>query len=195
MFKLLTSILIVTNAFSFIPEKFRMNYIQEFKSLVSRDNRTAKGVFEYKFPSNLRINQDTPEKMIYVSNKNKTWLYRAPLFDDEPGEVTVTTGQDTGLSTFFDILKNGLTSNAYYQVQDKNHEAVLIFNNSAIKKTGIKMAKLQFKKDKQFENTEKMFITYEDGREVTMTLSNIDKEAKFEKDNFLFIPPKGSKIN
>jgi len=173
-----------------------MNYIQEFKSQVSQKNRRATGVFEYKYPSNLKVDQDQPEKLTYVSNSKTTWIFRAPLFDDEPAEVTVHKGQEASLSNFFDILKDGLKTNGNYSVVLTDAEALLTFNKSAAKSTGIKTAMLKFsnKKNLSFEGLSGIDISYLDGRMVELKLSNIATKVKFPKKHFVFDIPKGAKV-
>ncbi len=195
MYKILI-ILFSFSALAFIPDSFRMNYIQEFKSQVSQKNRRATGVFEYKYPSNLKVDQDQPEKLTYVSNSKTTWIFRAPLFDDEPAEVTVHKGQEASLSNFFDILKDGLKTNGNYSVVLTDAEALLTFNKSAAKSTGIKTAMLKFsnKKNLSFEGLSGIDISYLDGRMVELKLSNIATKVKFPKKHFVFDIPKGAKV-
>lgn len=173
-----------------------MNYTQEFKSQVSQQNRSGTGVFEYKYPSNLKIDQEKPEKLVYVSNSKTTWIYRAPLFDDEPAEVTVHKGQAASLSSFFDILKDGLKTNGNYSVAIKGSEALLTFNKSASKSTGIKTATLKFNKADRliFDELNIIDISYTDGRLVELKLSNIATKVTFPAKHFVFEIPKGAKV-
>lgn len=191
---IILSFLISLSSLAFVPKQFSMSFEQEFKSLVNGEKRKAKGIFEYLYPGNLRIDQTSPEKLLYVSNKKKTWIFRAPLFDDEPAEVTVSKGQDSGLSAFFDILKNGLETNAYYQVEKSDKFAKLIFNKNAIKETGIKITEINFKGDLIFSKVDNILIKYDDGREVLLTVSNVNETIKFTKDHFQFQIPKGAKV-
>lgn len=194
MSKIIVALVISFSSLAFIPKQFSMNFEQEFKSLVNGEKRKASGTFEYMYPGNLRIDQTSPEKLLYVSNSKKTWIFRAPLFDDEPAEVTISKGQDSGLSTFFDILKNGLETNAYYQVEKKAKFAKLIFNKNAIKDTGIKITEINFKDDLTFSKVDNILIKYDDGREVLLTVSKINENVKYDKAHFVFLVPKGAKV-
>lgn len=195
MSKIIISIFFLSiNSFAFIPKQFSMSFEQEFKSLVNGERRKAQGVFEYLYPGNLRIDQTSPEKLLYISNNKKTWIFRAPLFDDEPAEVTVSKGQESGLSAFFDILENGLETNAYYQVEKKDKFAKLVFNKNAIKDTGIKTTEINFKDNLIFSKVDTILIKYDDGREVLLTISNVNETVKFAKDHFQFQIPKGAKV-
>lgn len=192
--KLILSSFFCLSILSFIPEQFRMNYTQEFKSMVAGEKRSASGVFEYQYPGKLKIDQKNPEQLIYTTNKKNTWVYRAPLFDDEPAEVTVSKGQESGLSKFFDILKNGLSSNEEYKVEKNGKEYKLSFTDKSKKITGVAIAIIYFKEKDRFEDIDHIIIKYEDGREVDLMLSSIDTKVKFAKKYFDFEIPKGAKV-
>lgn len=184
-----------TQVFAFLPNSFKTEYIQEFKSKVDKGNRKATGIFEYKYPSNLRLDQSQPEKLLYVSNSKTTWIYRAPFFEDEAPEVTIHKGQETSLSNFFDILKAGLKTNAHYVVKLDKSMAKITFNKNAIRKTGVKSAQLVFDgKDKNFDKMKQIVIQYEDGRDVKLDLKNTKTNVNFSKKYFEFEVPKNAKI-
>ncbi|OIQ15696.1 MAG: hypothetical protein BM556_17215 [Bacteriovorax sp. MedPE-SWde] len=195
MFKSLILVFLSANILAFLPSSFRTEYIQEFKSKVDKGHRKASGIFEYKYPSNLRLDQSAPEKLLYVSNSKTTWIYRAPFFEDEAPEVTVHKGQETGLSNFFDILKSGLKTNGNYRVENKALVTKIFFNKNAKKRTGVNEAILSFsKKKKSFNLLNQIIIKYEDGRNVKLDLKNTKVDLKFKKKYFIFKIPKNAKI-
>ena len=184
-----------TQVLAFLPNSFKTEYVQEFKSKVDKGTRRAAGVFEYKYPSNLRLDQSMPEKLLYVSNSKTTWIYRAPFFEDEAPEVTIHKGQETSLSNFFDILKAGLKTNGNYSVKSSKEKAVIKFNKTAVRKTGVKEATLNFAKGKKvFTSLKNIIIKYEDGRDVKLELKNTKVDLKFKKKYFQFKVPKNAKI-
>jgi outer membrane lipoprotein-sorting protein len=195
MKKILITILASASALAFLPSSFKTEYVQEFKSKVDKGTRRAAGVFEYKYPSNLRLDQKMPEKLLYVSNSKTTWIYRAPFFEDEAPEVTIHKGQETGLSNFFDLLKAGLKTNGNYQVTSKKNSSFIKFNKNAVKKTGVKEATLNFLgKKKVFSKLKNISIKYEDGRDVKLELKNTKVDVKFKKKYFHFDIPKKAKV-
>lgn len=192
--KRLFLIFLTTNIFAFVPNSFSTKYVQIFESKVGKGERKAEGIFEYMYPSNLRVDQVGPEKILYVSNKNKTWIYRPPFFDDEAPEVTVHKGQDKSLSSFFDILKSGLKTNANYKVVTKKNVAELSFNNQAKRATGLDGASLEFDKDMTFKSIKSISLAYTDGRKVRLNLKETKVDVKFKKNHFVFDIPKNAKI-
>jgi len=184
-----------TQILAFLPNSFSTEYVQEFKSKVDKGTRKATGLFEYKYPSNLRLDQSAPEKLLYISNNKTTWIYRAPFFDDEAPEVTIHKGQETSLSNFFDILKSGLKTNGNYSVKSNKTKADIKFNKHAVRKTGVKAATLNFSsKKKTFSDLKNIMIKYEDGRDVKLELKNTKVDIKFKKKYFHFKVPKNAKI-
>ena len=98
------------------------------------------------FLGQIRFESSTPSTVIFTSNGEKAWYYRAPFIEGEQGEVTETSAKNGNMSyiKFFDSLKNGLVTNKYYNVVSSD-VIKLKFNEASAKILGLKESNLSFK--------------------------------------------------
>jgi len=186
-------------ASEFLAKSFKSNFVQEFKSGASGKIKTSSGILFYQYPGSIRLEVTDPDdSLIYVSNPRKTWYYRPPFIEGEPGELSVSPKGNTLVAKFFDSLSSGLKSNKLYSVKMKNSDLyVLSFSKAKIKEIGIKDAALKFKDSKQlqFENLEYIDLTYKDKKKVRLKFSQMVANPKFDNKTFLFEVPANTNIN
>lgn len=185
----------------FLPQSFSAKFEQEYVSLLKGKTKKGEGSIDYRYPSNIRFETSTPSQVIFVSNGVKAWYYRAPFIEGEEGEITETSAKE-GSSVyikFFDLLKNGLTSNALYDVKNAGDGMhVMTFKAKAAKEFGIKEAILTFNsaKDKEFSELKKIDLLFPDGKKSSLTFSNLKINPAMEASKFNFqAPPKTKKTN
>ena len=185
----------------FLPQSFSAKFEQEYVSLLKGKTKKGEGSIDYRYPSNIRFETSTPSQVIFVSNGVKAWYYRAPFIEGEEGEITETSAKE-GSSVyikFFDLLKNGLTSNALYDVKNAGDGMhVMTFKAKAAKEFGIKEAILTFNsaKDKEFSELKKIDLLFPDGKKSSLTFSNLKINPVMEASKFNFqAPPKTKKTN
>ena len=136
----------VTLAAEFLPKTFSAKFEQEYESTLKGKIKKGYGNIDYKFPGHIRFESSTPSTVIFTSNDEKSWYYRAPFIEGEQGEVTETSAKNGSMSyiKFFDSLKNGLVSNKYYAVES-GELVKLKFNEASAKILGLKESNLSFK--------------------------------------------------
>jgi len=139
---------------------------------------------------------EKPQKILFVSNKSKSWVYRPPFIEGEKGEVTEKNTDSTGLAGLLDSLQMGLENNKHYKVLKNRDKVLLNFNEKSEKRFGIKEGELKFNSKSQvFSNLSQLKVTYPDGHKVTFKLSKILKNRKFDTSFFRFTPPKNTNIS
>lgn len=185
---------------SFLPDSFKAQFVQKYISAIKGKEKRSEGHLEYRFPGKLRLEMISGSKFLYVTNSKKTWFYRPPFIEGEPGELRIGNKGDRILSYFFDGLKKGLKSNKLYSVMKKGKMYSLKFSKEEVKKTNVKAANLYFSGESQFINLEKLEITRNDGKVLTYQLSKIEPNVSIKNARFHFEAPKntrtiGVKIN
>lgn len=192
----LTLFVISTSAFAdFLPSAFTSKFEQEYISTLKGKTKKGSGSIEYKYPGQIRFETNTPSTVIFTSNGVKAWYYRAPFIDGEQGEVTESSAKE-GSSIyikFFDSLKNGLTSNDYYQVKTGD-PAILSFKASLSKELGIKESRLHFKtKAQKFDNIEMIELVFLDGKTSKLKFVDLKINPDLGAGRFNFVPPANTK--
>lgn len=183
----------------FLPQSFSTRFEQEYKSILKGNMKKGEGSIDYKYPSNIRFETTTPSPVVFVSNGIKSWYYRAPFIAGEEGEVSVSNANEANsvYIKFFDSLKNGLVSNAFYDVKNAGDGIhVIIFKAKTAKEFGLKEATLIFNsaKDKDFSNLSKIEILFPDGKKSTLKFLELKINPALDSQKFNFvIPPKTRK--
>lgn len=196
MKKLLLLTIISNMALGFVPGSFSTKYKQIVKNQLTGTPKESNGTFDYQYPGKLRLEQVGTDALVYVTNEKTTWYKRDGFMPGDPAEIVIHKGSDKGLSNFFDLLKSGLKTNKNYKVKDSEKYSVLVFEEKAVKDTGVIETKLVFKStDKKFSNLSKIEINYADGKSVNLELSNIATNKKFQEKNFILQVPKGANVS
>lgn len=180
-----------------MPKSFSAQFEQKIISVRTKKVKTSKGNIDYKYPSHIRFNTKQPDEITFVSNPDKTYFYTAPFIEDEPGELNIKKSKDEPISKFFDVLQTGLVSNQIYKVlkNDKNPLNIkLNFNKEFQDQVGIKSAIIDFKGKISFSTIESIKIQYLKQDDVTLVLKEVSLNPKFKADQFVFRPPKNTKI-
>jgi outer membrane lipoprotein carrier protein len=185
----------------FLPQSFSAKFEQEYVSILKGNTKKGQGSIDYKYPSNIRFETSTGNRVIFVSNGTKSWYYRAPFIEGEEGEVTESKAQE-GNSVyikFFDSLKNGLSANSLYDVKNAGDGVhVITFKAKSAKDFGIKEAVLTFNsaKDKEFSELKKIDLLFPDGKKTSLKLMDLKVNPSFDAQKFNFVaPPKTKKTN
>ena len=180
---------------NFLPRSFSASFEQVYLSSLTKKEKKSWGNLSYKFPGNIKFEVQKPKKILFISNKKKSWIYRPPFIEGEKGELTIKNTSRTGLAALLDSLQLGLTNNAYYKVNKNNKIVSLVFNIESEKKFGIKKGRLIFKTTNySFKNLVELKITYPDKRKVSFKLSKLELDKNFKKNFFTFLPPKNTNI-
>lgn len=179
----------------FLPNSFNADFSQVIKSSVSGVEKKMKGKIKYQYPGHLWFEATHPDKIIFVSNPEKSWYYIAPWDDEEPGELTVSKTNKNSLVKFFDLLEKGLKSNKNYTVSKLDKGMNLVLSKKHQVGIGILSAYLEFKKDQSFKNISKVILTKMDNSKVRLDLNEIVVNPKFKKDYFIFIAPKNTRVS
>lgn len=180
----------------FFPNKFKANFEQSYISSISGKKKLSVGEIYYKYPSNIRLETKKPAKVIFVSNKEKTWYYTAPVIEGEPGEVIIKPSIDKNFSHFLDSLMSGLKTNSRYSVKAMTKTSYLLsFTKKMEKIVGVKKAIVNISRGKKFKNIKNIVLHYSDGKEVTISLFNLKTAPKFKNSFFTFSAPKNTNIS
>lgn len=192
--------LLISNTYAlakdFLPNTFKVDFSQEYKTSLKGKVKKSSGHIQYKYPSQIRFEVTKPDKVVFVSNKEKSWYYQAPFIEGEPGELNVRKTGKTGLSRFFDVLKKGLKTNKFYEVKNDSEKSVIKFVDKFAKELDIKGALITFKdKKRNFENIKNMELTYVDGHKIKLHFTGMKTGLSMNKENFVFKAPKNTRTN
>lgn len=192
--------LLISNTYAlakdFLPNTFKVDFSQEYKTSLKGKVKKSSGHIQYKYPSQIRFEVTKPDKVVFVSNKEKSWYYQAPFIEGEPGELNVRKTGKTGLSRFFDVLKKGLKTNKFYEVKNDSEKSVIKFVDKFAKELDIKDALITFKdKKRNFENIKNMELTYVDGHKIKLHFTGMKTGLSMNKENFVFKAPKNTRTN
>ena len=182
---------------SFLPPVFKAKFKQVYKSALTGKEKLTDGHIEYKYPGHLRFEIVGPNKSLFITNPEKTWYYNSPFIEGEAGEVTIKKTGKMVFSKFFDTLKEGLSSNKYYNVKKIGEDYHLSFSSKMFNQMGIKKSILRFKNSKLkpiFLNLHYIFLHYDNKKIVKMTFFNIEKAIKNNSKRFKFEIPKNTKV-
>jgi outer membrane lipoprotein-sorting protein len=181
----------------FLPKSFSIEFEQRHISRIRKKVKKSNGVIKYLYPSRIYFDVKKPDPILYVSNGEKTWIYRPPFLKGENGQVEVFNSKEAEASKFFDSLKNGLVDNKDYKVEKEAQTATLIFVEELQKKLGIKEAILHFKtdKDQSFNKLTQITWIYSGKKpKVDLYVNTINTQAKFPESQFEFTPPTNTTI-
>jgi len=197
MKKLLILLFLATPVYGkFLPKSFTASFEQVYTSTLTKKEKRSWGELSYKFPSNIRFEVKRPKKVLFISNRKKSWVYRPPFMEGEKGEASEKNTDNTGLAGLLDSLHMGLVDNKIYKVKKEKDKVFLSFNLKSEKRFGVKESELLFKSEKQvFTNLVELKVIYPDGKKVTFKLSNIFEGRKFKTGYFKFVPPKNTNIS
>ncbi len=186
-----------TNVYAFVPKSFTADIIQVYKSAIKGKIKKSYGKIEYRQGGDIRFEIEKPDAFKFISNAKKTWYYTPPFMASGTGELTVRTTNKTTLSSFFDILKNGLKSNKNYNVKwNTSLIAVLKFSKIKTRALGIKMTSITFKDStKNFTGIRDITIHYVKKSPVKLIFKNIKIGVKLDNSRFEFIPPSNTRID
>ncbi len=197
--KLFFIFLFVTSSWAsdFLPRSFSFNFEQRFISKINKKEKISSGTLDYLYPGNIRFEILNPDKVIFVSNNEKSWYYTGPFIEGEEGELTVKSNdKKMVLAKFFDSLGKGLSSNDVYKVESTKDGKKLIFSDVSKSDLGIKEAFLYLENAKSdFKSLSKVLINYSDDRQTTFTVKSMKTELGWNKNHFIFNPPPKTKIS
>lgn len=178
-------------ASNFLPEKFKAQFTQEYKSVVTGKIKRGNGQIEYQHPGKLRFEMFTPDPLTFVSNSNKNWLYRPPFIKGEQGELKKNVEGAHAFSKFFDALKAGLTNNSYYQVTEQGKAVDLIFSKKSAEEISIEKASLNFKDpaQKKFLSIRDITLHYKNGKKTKIIFNELALVPSFPIKHFTFKTP------
>lgn len=180
----------------FLPGTFKVDFAQEYKTSLKGKVKKSSGHIQYKYPSQIRFEVTQPDKVVFVSNKKKSWYYQAPFIEGEPGELNVRETGKTGLSRFFDVLKKGLKTNKFYEVKNNSEKSEITFVEKFAKELDIKGAMITFNdKKRDFENIKNMELTYVDGHKIKLHFTGMKTGLSMKAENFVFKAPKNTRVN
>ena len=180
---------------SFLPKSFSANFEQSFKSAISGKKKSSTGEISYLYPGNLKLEVNKPDREIFVSNSKKTYIYTPPWIEGEQGQVQIRITQSFGPARFFDILKNGLVNNKFYNVTKDKKISVIHFKKEIIEKLKFREARLQFHSVKRsFDAISTIKLIYKDGKSVDITLSKLNTKISLPQSHFHFKVPANTKI-
>lgn len=180
---------------NFLPKSFNADFSQVIKSSISGKEKKMKGKIEYQYPGHLWFEATHPNKIIFVSNPEKSWYYTAPWDDEVPGELTISKTNKNSLVKFFDLLKKGMKSNKNYSVTKKDQGIDLVLNKKNQKEIGIRSAYIEFKGEQSFIKISKVILTKNEGSKVRLDLNEIKINPNFKKDHFIFVAPKNTRVS
>ena len=168
---------------------------KQSKKKISGKLKKTFGKIEYSYPSKIRFEQNKPEKIVWVSNPQKTWFYQGPFIEGEPGQLQITSTKQNSLSTFFDTLKNGLKNNSFYRVTNIPGGVELTFEKKSTKDLGIVKATIFFRGEKRFQNIYMIHIMRPKNNRVKLALTKMATNMKYKDKNFIFVPPPNTQID
>lgn len=176
----------------FLPGSFVAKFEQVYKSSLKGKKKSSAGVIEYKYPGNIRLEVKKPSDITFISNPKRTWYYRAPFIEGEPGELRVKRSKNMIVAKFFDSLKHGLKSNKLYKVKGN----VLSFTKKTAKETGVKEATLHFQKSKEpvFGNISEIDLVFNDNKKVKLVFKKMHLDVKLHSNRFTFLVPKNTNV-
>lgn len=180
-----------------IPKQFKIQFQQKYKSKISNNVKSSDGFLVYAFPKKIRIEVSKPDQIVFVSNGKKSWYYRAPFIEGEPGEVVVNQGGDNLnlLANFFDILQSGFADNDHFRTVKNGTKIELLFSAKFSQQMKMKSAELEFS-DNSFNlmKLKKMKLNYLEAESGNFEIQSI-QSATTDLKTFDFIIPPNTKVS
>ena len=197
-----------TSFAGFMPKAFKAEYSQIKKSRFKR--RVVKPTpvkIQYAYPRNIRMHsKDKVQDVLYICNKNKTWIY-TPSYKKKVkkkiktvnGQLRVGPSSKFCFSKIFDVLDKGLVSNKSYKVRSlQSGKFELVFTPRLVAELNYEKFELSF--DKMPYNFKaikdiKMFKRVKD-KKPTLTLirKKVKLVSKIDSKVFNFKAPKNTDI-
>lgn len=178
-------------------QDFKILFEQKYKSKISNREKKSLGLLIYSFPQKIRIEIEKPDPVTFVSNGEKSWYYRPPFIEGEPGEVIVNQGGESLnlLATFFDSIQSGFDKTKIFDVKKSEQTVDLTIKPDYRKKVKIKNAKLIFS-DKTYalSKIQKMVLTYDNDEKGDFTILKFESLSA-DKKTFEFVVPPNTKIS
>ena len=184
----------------FIPKSFEADLEQVVFSVTFNKESVTPVKMKYKFSNNLYFNVQSEETpVIYICNKEKTWIYNPPFIEGEKGEVKVGDSSKYCYVKIFDALNKGLKTNDLYEVKQQKRGARLTFKKEAVAQTGIKEVALTFKstwhKGLSITDVEKMEIWDTEKKKPTVfRFKKINTNAEIDFMDFEFKIPENTNV-
>jgi len=194
-FLILILLLIIQDAMSFIPSAFHASFENSFKGQISGKERKSFGFIDYKFPGNIKFEIDKPDPLIFVANPEKSWYYRPPFIEGEPGELKIGSGKNMLVAKFFDLLRDGIKTNKHFEVKKDKNLYTLLFAKKTAKELGMSEATLEIGSEKDFKTLQSIAIKYLNGKDTLIVLKEIKSEASFKDDHFTFKVPENTVVS
>lgn len=179
---------------SFLPMSFEAKFTQIHKNAISGKEKKSDGSLQYKYPGRIRFEVENPDKVLFISNLERSWYYTPPIFDGEPGDVTISKSTDNPLLNFLDSLKDGIKDGKLFKAQPVGKNFNLIFKEEPSKKIGLKEAFLSFNNGNEFKDLVQIDLTYLEGKKVSFKLNNVNVKPVFKDEHFIFVIPKNTRI-
>ncbi len=194
---ILMSTFLATKAYAaFLPSSFTSKFEQEYVSTLKGKVKKGEGSIDYKYPGQIRLETNLPSTVVFTSNGSRAWYYRAPFIEGEQGEVTETSAQDGSMAfiKFFDSLKEGLVSNALYEVK-AGDPTIINFTDKSKKALGINQSIITFKNkvSKSFSDIETIELVLADGKKSKLKFKDLKSEITFSSNHFIFTAPANTK--
>lgn len=178
-------------------QDFKLNFEQKYKSKISNREKVSQGLLIYSFPKKIRIEIEKPDPVTFVSNGVKSWYYRPPFMEGEPGEVIVNQGGESLnlLATFFDSLQKGFEKNEVFDVKKSENTVLLNFKTEYRKKVKVKNATLVFS-DKSYDlsKIQKMTLIYDNDEKGEFAIVKYESLVA-DKKTFDFVVPPNTKVS
>jgi outer membrane lipoprotein-sorting protein len=178
---------VATASTAFLPKSFSANLTQTAKeSKILKKVKTSSGNIQYQYPGLVHLEIDKPDPIVYISNNDKTWLYRPPFIEGEKGETVIKEGKNA-ITQFFDSLSLGFSSNRFFDLKKNADGHLLTFKNEEQKNIGLKTALVTFKsEDIKFENISEIILIDLEDKKTTFQFSAIKLNPIFTADTFIF---------
>lgn len=177
---------------AFVPKTFKAQYIQTYKSKISKKVREVKGNITYKYPGNIKIEDPS---LTLVINPIKTFNYQPPSIPGEPGELNVFRTKKHFFVEAFDSLNKGLKATEYYKVVKKKGSLELLYNEKYAKKIQKKSLIMMFDGDTKFKNLNQIIDVDINGKKKVWKISKLNENVKLSKGTFDFKAPQNTRTN
>jgi len=180
-----------------VPKQFKIQFQQKYKSKISNNVKSSDGFLIYSYPKKIRIEVSKPDQIIFVSNGKKSWYYRAPFIEGEPGEVVVNQGGDNLnlLASFFDILQRGFADNEHFRTVKNGTKLELLFTAKFSHQMKMKSAELTFS-DSTYDlmKLKMMKLNYLEAESGNFEIQSI-QSATTDLKTFDFTIPPNTKVS
>jgi len=175
-----------------MPSSFTAEFEEVRLTSLRKKIKKSYGDIYYKYPGQIRFEVKRPHRLVFVRNMKKTWIYRASLHPEEPGQLTETSnskkrgGQRMRIVAFLDLLKGDLAKSKQFKMKKSKGVRILHFNKSSQKELGLTKATLEFKEKFNFKNLNSLEILKSDGKKIHFNFFNIQVNKKFIDSTFIY---------